>query len=380
MFHPASQAREASVLAATTSSIEIELVVAPHQPTGAPLPSLGPDSRGNQTGGDAKSEQPTWLLDQSHALTLQDSSFNALRDSQAQRIRTATDRASWENRRATLNPDDDLLVTTGNGWIHQRAPRSNVVPASGNASPALTRVTLGAAASATAAAGVTPATASQHVGTSEPQPPSTRGRRDTQGDQPSRSAPMGTSRPDVDRGPPATLAAEAGRVADNRNADLRAAQLMQALVQSGAAGRDQRVGVGGPTAVGGDPGIGAGAHPGGSSHARGEGGNDDPGGERFIHWYTEQRDRITRALVFPRSRQLSLDQGTTLLRIAVGRDGGLLEPPRVLRTSGFADLDQAALAAVQKATPFSRLPDEIAPNSSRIRLTVPIEFWNPTVH
>jgi TonB family protein len=52
----------------------------------------------------------------------------------------------------------------------------------------------------------------------------------------------------------------------------------------------------------------------------------------------------------------------------------------MLRSSGFGDLDQAALAAVLESAPLSPLPPEIAPGLDRISLTVPVEFWNPTVH
>lgn len=162
-----------------------------------------------------------------------------------------------------------------------------------------------------------------------------------------------THRGRVDQDPPATTAADPADIQVTRDADLRAAQLLQAFVQSGQRAR--------------------GAPP-------GSGTAETPHAGRYLNWYTDQSERIRRALVFPRSRQLSLDQGTTLLRFSVARDGGLVGAPRVVRSSGFGDLDDAALAAVLRSAPFPPLPDEIAPNSPDVHLTVPVEFWNPTVH
>lgn len=360
------------------ASISFELVTEqpPSPPRGAPRSSLGLDSQGDQAGGDGLATETTWLLDDNHPLTLQDSLRNANTESQVQRIDTAHDRASQENRRAALYPNDDLFLATGRGWVPQRATRAPLEPTAGDRRQAAASQPLGSAA--TSADGTRLAASSASLGAESLQA-TARGQRATRGHRQQRGAPVKTARPDVDLGPPATLATAVDRVRDNRNADLRAAQLMQAFVQSGSAGVEAGQGEGGQ-AVGATPGAGAQTRPGSHSQARGQGGDGEPGGERYIRWYTEQRARIGRALVFPRSRQLAMDQGTTLLRLWVGRDGGLLEPPRVMRSSGFGDLDDAALTAVLRSAPFTPLPDDIAPESQRIRLTVPIEFWNPTVH
>ncbi len=83
---------------------------------------------------------------------------------------------------------------------------------------------------------------------------------------------------------------------------------------------------------------------------------------------------------FPRARALALDQGTTLLKLWVRRDGSLAAPPRLLRSSGFHDLDQEALAAVRRVVPFSPLPDDLAPGRDRIAILLSVEFSNPMVH
>ncbi len=357
------------------SAITLEVLAAPPR-VGAPRSDGALDTNGNRAGGDRRSEQRTWLLDQSHALTLDDSTRNTDHAAQTQRIDTARDRASEENRRATLHPSDQTFVATGSGWVRQRgqlglreaAPGQNTAPATIHAEGRALRANEGSRS-----------VAASTVGTSAPQPDASRGRSRSHGALQSQAVPMMHARPDVDPGPPATLASATGRVRDNRNADLRAAQLMQSFVQAGASGSQRAQGRGGQ-GLGAEPGAGVDRKAGSRAQVFGEGGEGEPGGERYIRWYAEQRSRITRVLVFPRSRQLAMDQGTTLLRLWVGRNGGLLERPSVMRSSGFDDLDQAALTAVMRAVPFSPLPDDIAPDSQRIRLTVPIEFWNPTVH
>lgn len=348
-------------------------VVPTHEKSTREAPNL--DNDGAATGGTGLRDLPTWLLDESDHLTLQESVRNANDESQVQRIRTSVDRSSQENRRAAHSPADATYLATDTGRLKTRvdkgrrdpAPGLRVATNAGTLDPGEGRQD--AIVQEDVGAGV----AGQDTRNAE------RGRRDTHGTMHSASARQRTARPDVDQGPPATLAADFGRVQDDRNAELRAAQLMQAFVQSGSAGGHRADGSGGHN-VGGDPGRGDNGAPGSRSSVRGGGGQAEAGGERYTRWYVEQRARITRALVFPRERQLSLDQGTTVLRLSIGRDGGLLEAPRLLRSSGFGDLDQAALTAVLRSAPLSPLPPEIAPGLDRISLTVPVEFWNPTVH
>ena len=348
--------------------------VAPiHERSTREAPNL--DNDGAIAGGTGRKELPTWLLDESHRLTLQESVRNASDESQVQRIQTSSDRSSQENRRAIHSPADATYLATGNGILRTRVDKGRHDPAPG------LRVATNAGPHAPAMDGQDEGfrEPTSTGGTAESTRNTERGRLDTRGATHTTAARQRTARPDVDQGPPATLAAQFGRVQDNRNAELRAAQLVQAFVQSGSAGGQSADGNGGRD-LGGTPGSGNDGAPGGRSSVRGSGGQAETGGERYTRWYLEQRERITRALVFPRERQLSLDQGTTVLRLSIGRDGGLLEAPRMLRSSGFGDLDQAALAAVLESAPLSPLPPEVAPGLDRISLTVPVQFWNPTVH
>src|SRR5690606_19929851 len=103
----------------------------------------------------------------------------------------------------------------------------------------------------------------------------------------------------------------------------------------------------------------------------------DTSDARYRRWFLDNRRRVYDALEFPRRRALAMDQGTSIYSVVVQRDGRLAGAPRLVRSSGYEDLDRAALAAIQAATPFSPLPDDIAPELARVPLRLPIQFENP---
>ncbi|HJL14654.1 MAG TPA: TonB family protein, partial [Sandaracinaceae bacterium LLY-WYZ-13_1] len=105
----------------------------------------------------------------------------------------------------------------------------------------------------------------------------------------------------------------------------------------------------------------------------------DTSDRRYRLWFVRNRRRIHDALEFPRERALRMDQGTSIYRVVVRRDGTLAGTPHLVRSSGFDDMDRAALSAIRHATPFSPLPEDLAPELERIRLLLPIELSNPMV-
>jgi TonB family protein len=187
----------------------------------------------------------------------------------------------------------------------------------------------------------------------------------------------------VDDGPAATVADQPGRVRDNRDAELLAARMVQSFVEATQAdGRAEGRGTGG-SGHGGKPGSGGTSGAGGrsTSHQPGPGRYPalDTGDHRYRTWYNSQRRRIERALVFPRERQLAMDQGTAVYRLTVRRNGTLADAPRLLRRSGHADLDRAALAAIRESVPFDPIPPDLAPSYEAIRVTLALQFSNPMV-
>jgi TonB family protein len=197
------------------------------------------------------------------------------------------------------------------------------------------------------------------------------------------SAKVQFARPNVDRGPAATPAeAQDAKVRDNQDAELLAAALQRSIVDASTQRAQRRAeGIGG-TAEGpgssqdGD-GRGARARP----YLPGPGNASalDTQDARYVRWFVEQKERVQSQLVFPTLRALAKDQGVSIYRIVVRRDGRLSGTPRLVRSSGFSDFDAAAISAIQRALPFSPLPGQILPNEGDLSLLIPVAFSNPMV-
>ncbi len=350
-----------------------------------------PGQRGDLTGARAV----ILLFHESDAVTLQDSPLNALSARQTQRIRTAPDRATRDARRATPNPADQPFLASGDGVHPERRPVSAIDPIHGARSapepmrrgsdsvdPTDRRTTLGGtdrgepllpplrppSEHATGALRDSPGTGIAH------------GR----GDRAREAARVAHGRPPVDRGPAATPAESVDpRIRDDEDAELLAAHLVQSMVEAterrGPREGPGRGGVGG----GGTPGSGGGRDEGGRASAYGPGAGDhsslDTSDGRYVRWLLEQRRRVTDRVDFPRARMLAMDQGTTVCRLRVRRDGSLVRPPEMVRSSGHGDLDHAALAAIRAAAPFSPLPAGLVPDVQVLEVTMPVRFHNPMV-
>ena len=79
------------------------------------------------------------------------------------------------------------------------------------------------------------------------------------------------------------------------------------------------------------------------------------------------RTHIEKFKVKPKVRE----SGTAVVRFAVGRDGQILER-EVATSSGSPQLDAAALAAIDKAAPFPKFPDDF--KREQIVLSIPFRF------
>lgn len=64
--------------------------------------------------------------------------------------------------------------------------------------------------------------------------------------------------------------------------------------------------------------------------------------------------------------------GTTVLRIEIARDGGLIDA-KVISSSGEAEIDDGLLAVVRQASPYPRLPAELPGSSARFKLSLTAE-------
>lgn len=75
---------------------------------------------------------------------------------------------------------------------------------------------------------------------------------------------------------------------------------------------------------------------------------------------------------YPASARARRTEGVVIVRFGMRRDGGLVSAG-VLRSSGSATLDQAALSTVKRAAPFPPPPEER--RGDPVVLDVPVEFF-----
>lgn len=352
-------------------------------PLAGNLDRAGPEGRG----GDGQALEPGALLFPFVSpLTLQDTELNNLAVSQVQRIHTAAERATQEQRRATPGAADDVLLASGKVGHRERREPSPFDAARGAPAPSLPSMPREAREGRdTTATGGTTGTL---VSLQPPQRPArlrpAQGIVQGRGKRESQAAKVTFARPNVDRGPAATPAERIDeRVRDDVDAELLAAKLQRSLVDTSVQ-RAHQVGPGQgganhrPEALG-EIGSGTGARARPYAPGAGDFSALDTGDARYLRWFTQQRERVQRELVFPRARALAKDQGMSLYSVVLGRDGAPSGRPRLIRSSGFADFDAAAALAIERALPFAPLPAELAPEVQRIALLIPVAFANPMI-
>jgi len=347
------------------------------------LPTLGSIDRDGAEGrgGELATEQPSALLFPFVSpLTLQDTELNNLAVQQVQRIRTARERATLEERRASPNPANAVLLVSGQRGHQERRDPARTDATSGAPRPSDPSTPSLAVSSRSAASGELPRRAAREAAKLVPAQGIAAGR----GTNESRAAKVTFARPNVDRGRAATPAEQLDpAVRDDVDAELLAAKLQRSFVDTSVQrSRKEGAGSGGATLdprAYGERGDGSGARA--RPYSPGAGNFDalDTSDARYLRWFTQQRARVQEALVFPRARAIAKDQGTSLYRIELDRDGAPSGKPRLIRSSGFADFDAAAAVAIQRAMPFAPLPVELAPALTRIGLLIPVAFANPMV-
>lgn len=343
------------------------------------------DARDRGRGGDGVGpSQIVLLLPTDAPVTLADSPLDAFGVAQTQRIETARERASLEDRRATPSPEDDHFLASGDGAHAERRPLARTDAAEG-ARVAPSPSTAGGAIAITGGeglrsprAGVAPRTEAGELVDSPG-----RGIVAGSGVRHSESADVAHGRPTVDEGPAATTTEARGRPSDDTDSELLATAPSQSMVESSQrSGPRDGEGRGGVDHEG-PEGSGGGVREGGHALALGAGrgmfDSLDTSDARYVRWLGALRRRVEDGLEFPRARQLAMDQGTSVFRLTVRRDGSIVGAPRLIRSSGYTDLDQAALVALVSALPLDPVPSALAPSQSRVDITIPVEFSNPMV-
>lgn len=338
-------------------------------------------------GGELRALEPGAILFPFRStITLQDTELNNLAVNQVQRIHTAPERATQEERRATPNANDAVLLASGrSGHAERRDPARHDpragAPSSAKPSHASEPMTLlGTSQDADLGAATARRAVAQRAAELSPAQGIAGGR----GRVERRAARVVFARPNVDRGAAATPAEQiAEQVRDDADAELLAAKLQRSLVDSSVQ-RAALVGAGSggtsfnPSALG-ESGRGVGARARPYMPGSGTFGALDTSDARYLRWFTQQRTRVQDELEFPRARAIAKDQGTSVYSVTLRRDGALNGRPKLVRSSGFADFDEAAAKAIERALPFAPLPAELAPELPSIALLIPIAFSNPMI-
>jgi TonB family protein len=381
---------------ASSDTIEVEFTLAPAvEPSGptpwqrSPLQLGGPQTRSaldmearSGKGGVAASEGRALLLFSFVSpLTLQDTDLNNVQQNQVQRIATSPLRATQEERRATPNPDQALFLASGRtGHQERRAPTEHDAQQGGH-SAARTPQREARPEPRPRLVASAPTLASERAQNEGLRTP--RGIARGQGRSAQLEAAVQFARPNIDQGPAATPAEmNDAKVRDNQDAELLAAALQRSIVDSSTqrAAR-QAAGIGGESGTQGlsQEGNERGARARPYLPGPGNASALDTSDKRYVRWFLEQKERVQNELVFPLPRALAKDQGVSIYRIVVRRDGRLADAPRLVRSSGFRDFDEAAVVAIRRALPFSPLPEQLISGEDDLPLLIPVAFSNPMV-
>jgi protein TonB len=96
---------------------------------------------------------------------------------------------------------------------------------------------------------------------------------------------------------------------------------------------------------------------------------ENKGGDSTAHraYLGKLRTHLERSKVNPRTTLI----GTAVVRLTVKSDGELVSH-RIVKSSGSKLLDNAALASIEKASPFPEIPSEVGRDT--IEVSVPFRF------
>ncbi len=87
------------------------------------------------------------------------------------------------------------------------------------------------------------------------------------------------------------------------------------------------------------------------------------------------RQRLQKALRYPRNAQRRRQEGTVEVRFGITAAGQLHEQQvELLASSGIQALDRAALASVRRAAPFPAPPSTLIALKPRVEVSLPVEF------
>jgi TonB family protein len=361
----------------------------PTEPTGAVRPGGGepiarPDAHERGRGGSVRADSPAInLADRDEGLTLVPEVTSRVDRDQIQRLDTAADRASIEDRRSTTHPMDLVFLATGSGALAERRPVADSNPSRG----ALRAPAAAMLGSVVGAAPLDPGELepSRDPGGRDPgsvhDSPGLGILRGETGRDHRRSAAVATGRPLVVEGPPSIPSDQIGKPHDNVDSEQEVASTIQSLVHASTAGGIPGAGPGGEVGSaapgsGGESGSGSSAAPFGGGSGPFTGLSDtDP---RIAGYRRSVLAKIYPLWenAFPKSASLEGKQGHAIISFVIYADGHVSDVA-VARPSGVPEFDENVRQAVLRAAPFAPFPPNLPGPSMKWNVT--FDAKNPAV-
>jgi TonB family protein len=328
------------------------------QPGGRHLPRPDLDRAGR--GGEISSREPATNLSSSiDPISLERDPATARQRNQTARLRTARQRSSLDDRRATPAPMELTFLATGPGRVRARRPYSESDPARGFRDGGVASVQGGRLGGLTPPAdghGSEAAPGGDVAGSPTPRI----GRGTADGSMVAdfnNGARVLLARPLVPSARPAVPSATRDRPNDTLDSSQEVAARVSALLQASSAGGPPGPGVGG-VAGGSVPGVlgraGLGSRSSASGAGYGENFSDEPGYSGYSRSLLAKLSKVL-AGTFP---EWAIEQGRgghVIFELTLRADGSP-SGVRLVRPSGIDDYDRNVLVAVRGTASFGRLP------------------------
>ncbi len=342
------------------------------------------DARHGRAGVATSSDRPTNLSDRDEQMHLTSDLINRLDFDQQQRIRSAHDRETWEDRRASREPMELSFLASGKG---QRAERR---------SPTESDPSRGARASES------PSVKGSAVGT-PPIPDGELEQRTENGSEQEGSlasasglgvhdgrvglvhragAHVMRARPDVVLAAVSVPATRRGRPRDDIESDQEVAATLRSIVHASTAAGAVGEGSGG-VAGGGTPGAGGRTGAGSTGRPIGPGDSEwwdlDTNDSRLLPYFRRIHQKLDPlwAHAFPLRAALDLRQGTVIFAVTISANGEARPEWPPLRPSGVPEFDRNCYEAIQRASPFDPIPAALGTRELHVRM--PFDAQNPIV-
>jgi TonB family protein len=350
---------------------------------GAPEPELD-DSRHGRGGVPTTTDRPTNLSDRDEQTHLTPDLTNRLDLDQQQRIKSARERLTWEDRRASKEPMELSFLASGDGKRAERRDPTESDPSRGalvSAPPSVRGAASGAPPVPDGALDQRTERGSEHEGSASSA--AGLGVHDGRAGIVHRAgAHVMRARPDVVLAAVSVPATRNGRPRDDIESDQEVARTLRSIVHASTAPGTEGEGSGGVTG-GGAPGTGG--QTGAGSTGRPIGPSDsewwdlntnDPRLLPYFRGIHQKLDPLW-AHAFPLRAALDLRQGTVIFAVTISANGEARVDWPPLRPSGVPEFDQNCFDAIRRASPFDPIPAALGTRELHVRM--PFDAQNPVV-